>query len=132
MKLEESECPGEGRCHGCMVWCDLCGNVGHTCDYPECDHHRRLEELERDIKAAEKEAAQASSHCRRCELEIREWRDQGNIPISIDDFSRHEEWLKGCEQEVLDCEKRISEIRYSIDQGQVMVPRKKQETSDSQ
>lgn len=35
----ETECPGAGACHGPMVWCDRCGNVGGVCDFPGCDVH---------------------------------------------------------------------------------------------
>ena len=35
-----NECPGEGRCHGCMAWCDVCGNVRRVCDVRlNCDEH---------------------------------------------------------------------------------------------
>lgn len=37
--LDAEPCPGAGRCHGCLGWCDRCGDVGEVCDYPECDHH---------------------------------------------------------------------------------------------
>lgn len=33
-------CPGEGRCHGCVSWCDDCGDVGEVCHGIECDRHR--------------------------------------------------------------------------------------------
>lgn len=29
---DEPDCPGEGRCHGPMKWCDECGDVGDVCD----------------------------------------------------------------------------------------------------
>jgi len=38
--VDDRACPGEGRCHGCAVWCDACGDVGVTCDAPVCDRHR--------------------------------------------------------------------------------------------
>jgi hypothetical protein len=34
------DCAGMGRCHGCMVWCDSCGDVGAMCDAIFCDRHR--------------------------------------------------------------------------------------------
>jgi hypothetical protein len=34
------DCPGEGRCHGCMSWCDRCGDVDTVCDAAPCDQHR--------------------------------------------------------------------------------------------
>lgn len=32
-------CPGEGKCHGCMCWCDWCGDVDTVCNYPTCQRH---------------------------------------------------------------------------------------------
>lgn len=34
-------CPGEGKCHGALVWCDLCGDVTKTCHEEVCDAHDR-------------------------------------------------------------------------------------------
>lgn len=38
---EIDPCPGEGRCHGPMSWCDWCGDVDHVCDdtTATCDTH---------------------------------------------------------------------------------------------
>lgn len=37
------ECPGAGKCHGCLKWCDECGDVAHVCDTrlrgDRCDEH---------------------------------------------------------------------------------------------
>lgn len=34
-------CPGRGQCHGCMSWCNNCGDVHHVCtDASSCDAHR--------------------------------------------------------------------------------------------
>lgn len=68
MEMSEA-CPGAGKCHGCMSWCDECGNVGDVCDTrllgERCDAHprpppshelrasrRALEERIRDLVAA--------------------------------------------------------------------------------
>lgn len=32
-------CPGKGRCHGAMKWCETCGPVAGTCDDTACDQH---------------------------------------------------------------------------------------------
>lgn len=36
-------CAGKGKCHGCLKWCDNCGDVGHICDARvegrRCDCH---------------------------------------------------------------------------------------------
>lgn len=39
----DDDCPGKGKCHGCIDWCDVCGDVGvgdGVCDHFECDAHR--------------------------------------------------------------------------------------------
>ena len=36
----DEDCPGEGKCHGCMDWCDQCGDVDEVCDADRCDAHR--------------------------------------------------------------------------------------------
>lgn len=38
----EEACPGDGKCHGPLAWCDWCGNVAHMCDAEpgKCDCHR--------------------------------------------------------------------------------------------
>lgn len=35
----DEECPGAGKCHGCMAWCNECGDVSATCDSPTCQRH---------------------------------------------------------------------------------------------
>lgn len=37
--MSDEECPGAGKCHGCMSWCDRCGDVDTTCDCEVCDQH---------------------------------------------------------------------------------------------
>lgn len=39
-----SPCLGAGKCHGCLSWCEWCGDVKDTCDveWPHrCDTHKR-------------------------------------------------------------------------------------------
>src|SRR5262249_34369171 len=36
----DDACPGEGKCHGCLSWCDRCGDVSRICDALRCDKHR--------------------------------------------------------------------------------------------
>jgi hypothetical protein len=45
IKLTGEPCPGDYKCHGCTQWCDRCGDVGHVCDYVDCDVHKRIPEL---------------------------------------------------------------------------------------
>ena len=54
-----AECPGTGKCHGCLVWCETCGDVGDVCDGRlagvRCDEHEvppTREDLARRGKAA--------------------------------------------------------------------------------
>src|SRR5262249_7492760 len=35
-----SDCPGKGKCHGCVKWCDECGDVDLVCDAASCNAHR--------------------------------------------------------------------------------------------
>jgi hypothetical protein len=37
----DDECPGEGKCHGSMNWCERCGDVVKVCDDVNCDLHRQ-------------------------------------------------------------------------------------------
>jgi hypothetical protein len=37
--LKDEECAGAGRCHGCMCWCDVCGDVGDVCHARGCMRH---------------------------------------------------------------------------------------------
>lgn len=38
--MSDYECPGAGRCHGCMSWCDACGDVDGVCSAAVCWQHR--------------------------------------------------------------------------------------------
>lgn len=38
-KTAREACPGSGRCHGAMDWCDYCGTVRDVCDADVCDMH---------------------------------------------------------------------------------------------
>ena len=43
------ECPGEGKCHGSLDWCELCEEVRWVCDDPFCHaHNDRLLNAPRD------------------------------------------------------------------------------------
>lgn len=41
--MSDDDCPGANLCHGCMKWCDNCGDVAHICDArlrgEPCDQH---------------------------------------------------------------------------------------------
>lgn len=41
--MSAEECPGAGKCHGCLKWCNECGDVKHVCDTrlrsDRCDTH---------------------------------------------------------------------------------------------
>lgn len=36
----DDPCPGQGKCHGCLSWCDECGDVDTVCNAERCDRHR--------------------------------------------------------------------------------------------
>lgn len=35
----DPDCPGPGQCHGCVAWCNECGDVATTCPNPTCEAH---------------------------------------------------------------------------------------------
>lgn len=40
----DPNCTGEGNCHGCLCWCDNCGEVSEVCDDKRlCDTHRPMD-----------------------------------------------------------------------------------------
>ena len=47
---DEFYCPGSGKCHGCVVWCNACGDVEEVCDArlqgQRCDVHPLQPELD--------------------------------------------------------------------------------------
>jgi len=57
----EPECPGVGKCHGCLKWCNTCGDVAHVCDVrlrdERCDAHPVPESPER-LRLLRREAEQ--------------------------------------------------------------------------
>lgn len=38
---DDEDCPGKGKCHGCVCWCNRCGDVDLTCDsvQGDCSRH---------------------------------------------------------------------------------------------
>lgn len=52
-KPDPSTCAGQGKCHGCLCWCDWCGDVKDVCDveWPHwCDTHKRYPEMPEHLK----------------------------------------------------------------------------------
>ena len=38
---QDKDCPGEGKCHGLVCWCMVCGDVEHVCDkVDDCSGHK--------------------------------------------------------------------------------------------
>ena len=91
----DDECPGKGKCHGCLKWCDECGDVDHTCDFPDCDAHPRLDELEKELKSVKLETADLAQR----------WRDS--------------------EKEAGELQETVDRARSEEKRGQRMVPRRK-------
>ncbi len=45
-------CPGEGKCHGCLKFCDGCGDRARVdCDDPRCVEHDRSGEIAKKQRA---------------------------------------------------------------------------------
>ncbi len=91
----DDECPGKGKCHGCLQWCNECGDVDFTCDFPDCDAHPRLEELEEELKTAKRETADLAQR----------WRDS--------------------EKEAGELQETVDRARSERGRGQRMVPRRR-------
>lgn len=60
------ECPGNGSCHGPVVWCEWCGDTSQMCDARDCgapcDCHPLfppLWQLEAELQSANAEAERA-------------------------------------------------------------------------
>ena len=52
-KPSVDDCPGKGKCHGCICWCDWCGDVKDVCnaEWPGCcDTHKRYPEQPEHLK----------------------------------------------------------------------------------
>lgn len=49
-------CAGPGGCHGCLRWCNVCGDLARvSCDDPECDIHKRRWELQETVGEAQRQ-----------------------------------------------------------------------------
>ena len=57
-EISQFECSGDGKCHGCLKWCDSCGDVSATCHAEECDAHR-CNRCNHKLSLAEQEYAYA-------------------------------------------------------------------------
>jgi hypothetical protein len=69
MILEElrETCPGPKGCHGFQSWCPVCGDVGHVCNDPRCDTHRRDTDVQANIRVIERSMRACAQACRRIE-----------------------------------------------------------------
>lgn len=118
-ELRES-CPGETGCHGCQSWCPKCGSVGHVCDDPGCDAHRRDTDVLRDLVDMKNGMARVAEDCRRMEK---------LMFGSAEDKVRDLRWqlkqaatrFEGCEKEIGELQDELREIRAP---GSRLVPRK--------
>jgi hypothetical protein len=78
----DDECPGEGKCHGCLSFCNNCGDVGHVCDTRlaggRCDAHPippEWGELRKRRREAEKKLLEATRLDREARKELDAIRD---------------------------------------------------------
>ncbi len=81
----DDECTGAGKCHGCLKWCDNCGDVTHVCDMriegKRCDEHPMppgWPELERMRRVAERRLYEAKCAAREASEEIERIADLEN------------------------------------------------------
>lgn len=67
--MSDYPCPGRGKCHGCMCWCDACGDVDGVCDADVCWQHRCVD-CNKLLDFGEREMAFAlggfPTHCFAC------------------------------------------------------------------
>jgi hypothetical protein len=86
-------CPGSGRCHGAVGWCDECGNVSDVCDDAACDVHRAAVAWrcpEHGCEASDENHAGGYDfdYCGTC---CRWWRGDGQqMPIDFDPSTMEE------------------------------------------
>ncbi|HEY8095023.1 MAG TPA: hypothetical protein VIE65_02880 [Methylobacter sp.] len=127
------ECPGENKCHGCMSWCELCGDVSYVCDDTRCDTHQRENEVIQEIIELEKEIRRNAEKCRNYEIVIRENRyhpaDYDRPPnlrplgYEYKQMLSSAEMISCNENHIIELENRIKSIKYWQKHGCVMVPR---------
>lgn len=126
----EEDCPGEGRCHGCVQWCYACGDVGRICDSPSCDSHRRTGELRSDLEAVRLQLSESVRRYRRLECAwIGSWTppsaprtgsDEKDALRALSSAANEVKWL---EKEYLEAEQAVSDAEYWERRGAVMAPR---------
>ncbi len=77
--MNDQECAGKGRCHGCMCWCDHCGDVRAVCgadpeaELKQCDTHqcdRCFKILGRDDHDYDMNDGALRKFCIPCHLQI--------------------------------------------------------------
>lgn len=118
-----------------MAWCDLCGDVDHVCDSPECDVHQREEDVRRGLEGLERELASASLRLFEEEDLMREvLEDKGSRKADralISVLRRQLYSLEGdvdiLESEYLDLEEELGGILRARARGLVLVPRKEKD-----
>lgn len=88
---EEDECPGTGKCHGCLQWCLQCGNVGHVCDArldgKRCDAHPvppSYSSLSRDVEIKRREMATAERVLRETKEELEQLEETLRARVEYD------------------------------------------------
>lgn len=87
-------CEGDGNCHGCLCWCDRCGDVGQVCDVVErggrCDAHqcwncgklggsvwRACEPCEEAIAEQDAKDSTLRHHRQRADIDLGLWNGEG-------------------------------------------------------
>jgi hypothetical protein len=94
----DPECPGAGKCHGCLKWCVNCGDVAHVCDArlrgDRCDEHPvppQWTALRHARGEAERRAKEASRLKREVESLLAEVTDQERARRAYDAQRAEEE-----------------------------------------
>lgn len=87
----DDECPGAGKCHGCLKWCSTCENVKHVCDMrlrgDRCDEHPvppTRESIVARRLTAQRKLFRASEEVRELEAELDELHDEEQARKAFD------------------------------------------------
>lgn len=123
----QEECPGKGVCHGCLNWCENCGDVGYVCDSPDCDTHQRPQDIRAELEEILAELKQAALDSW---FEGRNLPDPGNALFPArhrNDIRRYRSRIRTGVAEVDRLEDAVREVverlRRTVEAGERIIPR---------
>lgn len=115
------ECTGQGTCHGCLGWCSICGTVSHVCDFPECDWHRRPEDVQRDLDALRRDFSDTAK---------KDWERERRLGQDNREFRS---WARSAASELRRMEKEEAELEEELEAtmkaGSLLKPRRSKQAA---